>query len=128
MTNILKYTFPPLLAFMVVFPCFIVFGQVNVDNIKKASLYSGPKTEKKLNDLLRSDYYKYLSDYYLKKEEAGFMALERFDLALTRAIGDIRIVSEIKDTSQRQQLAIEAFNNWTAAFGRAQIKNMPKAD
>ncbi len=100
--------------------------RVNTEKIKNASLYSGPKTEKKLNDLLRSDYHQYLSEYYLKKETAGFMALERFELALTRAIGDIRILSEVKDLAKRQKLAIEAFNNWTAGFKRAQVSNMPK--
>jgi len=100
--------------------------RVNIENIKNASLYPGPKTEKKLNDLLRSDYHQYLSEYYIKKEQAGFMALERFELALTRAVGDIRILSEIKDLTKRQSLAVQAFNNWTAGFKRAQVSNMPK--
>jgi hypothetical protein len=99
------------------------FSDVTKEMIKENAQYSGLKTEKKLNDLLRSDYYQQLSTYYLNKKDAGFMALERFELAFIRAIGDIRILSQEKDNTKRQELAIEAFNNWTTAFKRAQIKN-----
>lgn len=106
--------------------CPMAAADITKDLIQKSVLYPGPKTERKLNDLLRSDYHKHLSTYYLNKKEAGFMAQERFEMALTRAIGDIRVLSQIKETQKRQQLALEAFNNWTAGFKRAQISNMPK--
>jgi hypothetical protein len=80
-----------------------------------------------LNDLLRADYHAALSKYYRNREKGGFMALERFQLALTRAIGDIRTVAYMKDTTTRQAEALKISNNWPQAFERAMIKNPPKS-
>lgn len=79
--------------------------------------------EKTLNDLIRSDYHAALSLYYQNREQAGFMALERFELALGRGIGDIRELSSIKELDQRQKKALEAYESWNAAFKRAREKN-----
>jgi len=98
-------------------------GGSTIDQIKSATQYPGCQGEKLLNDLLRADYHAALSQYYMNREKAGFMALERFELALTRAIGDIRVVARIKDFKERQIEALKIFKNWQQAFARAMIKN-----
>jgi hypothetical protein len=96
---------------------------VESSTIQQATQYPGCQTEKLLNDLLRADYHAALSKYYQHREKAGFMALERFELALTRAIGDIRTIAYIKDLKERQSEALKVSKNWQQAFERAMVKN-----
>ena len=100
-------------------------AQITPDQVVNAAQYPGQQAEKALNDLLMADYHAALSTYYLNREKAGFMALERFELALQRAIGDIRIAAYIKDIDKRASQVKETFQNWQAAFKRAQIRNIP---
>lgn len=103
---------------------YVALSHVDEPQIKNAVQYPGCQAEKELTDLLRADYHAHLSTYYQNREKAGFMALERFELALTRAIGDIRDLAYIKDTPLRLQKALDAYHNWTLAFKRAQIKSV----
>jgi hypothetical protein len=110
--------------------CFLSFPLLSRADAKPspvhhATQYPGCQTEKLLNDLLRGDYHAALSKYYRNREKAGFMALERFELALTRAIGDIRTVAYIKDLKERQVEALKISTNWRQAFERAMVKNTP---
>lgn len=98
-------------------------AQVEECHILESIQYPGQQAEKKLNDLLMADYHQALATYYQNRDKAGFMALERFELALQRAIGDIRMTVYIKDTNTRRSKVLEAFQNWRQAFKRAQIKN-----
>lgn len=91
-----------------------------------AVAYPGEAAEVKLKDLLRADYHQGKAHYYLNREKAGFMALERFDLALERGIGDIREVAYIKEDGVRTKRAVQIAMNWKNAFERAQHKFMPR--
>lgn len=101
------------------------FGHAHTtaDQVLGASQYSGGQMEKKMNDFLRSDYHEALSLYYANRDQGGFMALERFELALQRGVGDIREASSIKDKKLRQDKALEASLSWQQAFRRACEKN-----
>jgi hypothetical protein len=112
------------------FFCFLIFSthafsNIPPDQILSAVKYPGCQMEKKLNDLLRADYHEALALYYQNREQAGFMALERFELALQRGIGDIRELSFIKELDRRQQKSLEVAKNWQAAFKRAREKSLP---
>ena len=98
------------------------FAHVTEEEILKASRYAGAEAECTLNDLLKSDYHCFLSLYYKNKKEAGFMALERFNLALRRAIGDLRAAAHIKDSNLREREVLKAFHNWQQAFSIALVK------
>ena len=100
-----------------------LFAKIKPADVERAVTYPGAQTEKYLNDLARSDYHAYLAEYYKNREDAGFMALERFELALTRAIGDIRLAAYIKENKKRTKEALRIFHNWQAAFARAKVKN-----
>jgi len=100
---------------------------ITKDQILAAAEHAGHQAEKKLKDLLRADYHTALGLYYLSREKAGFMALERFELALERALGDIREAAYIKEKEKRFEQLLTAFQNWQNAFYRARFRDAPPA-
>lgn len=97
------------------------------EDIAYAVQYAGAPAEKKMKDLLKADYHLAQAHYYRNREKAGFMALERFELAHDRALGDIRELIHIKDDLDRQQKALDAHRSWIGGFQRARFKDTPAA-
>jgi|GEM_PF-2793909 len=83
--------------------------------------YPGEECQRQLLYYVKSDYHGGLALYYAHPEKGGFMALERFDLALERAIGDIRELKNMKDDAARKEKAVLLFKNWKKAFERAPV-------
>ena len=106
------------------FPLESVSG-VTPEEISEAVRYPGAETERRLLDLLWADFYLAQAAYYKNKSQSGFMALERFHLALERAIGDIREVAHIPSDPDRSAAALKAHQNWHQAFLRAPKPNRP---
>lgn len=101
-------------------------GLVSVDMVEEAAKYPGVETEQRLKDLLRSDYHTGQAKYYLNRHKNGFMALERFNLTLERAIGDIREAAYIKDDEARREKVHALFANWQQGLRRPLAKNQPE--
>ncbi len=94
-------------------------ARVTPIEVQAAVRYHGPQTEERLNDLLKSDYHEAMSNYYFNRTNTGFVALERFDLALTRAIGDIRTVAYLPHPEERRARALHALTAWQRALQAA---------
>jgi hypothetical protein len=91
-------------------------GLITIEEIQLSAAYPGPQTEKKLKDLAKADYHYGKALYYKNQQKTGFIALERFELALERAIGDLREAAYILDESMRKAKVTQIFYNWQNAF------------
>lgn len=103
----------------------VIMGEVTKSEVIEAVRHAGAETERRLLDLLMSDFYAGLSAYYKNKGQNGFMALERFQFALERAIGDIRETAHLVDDKERHAAVLKIHQNWQQAFGRAPLPNRP---